>query len=103
MSKPAHTPAPWTLDTMDGAHHPRIYGADGTVIAEFGNAENWLNAKDRWVADAQIAVAAPDLYEALKDTTRMLRAVAMSTGLGDKQRARLAAADAVIAKAEGRQ
>lgn len=46
------TPGPWTVDPMPGPHHPRIESRHGELIAVFGNAERWIDAKDEWDANA---------------------------------------------------
>ena len=64
MPETKWTPGPYECDMMPGPHQPRIE-AGGKLIAVVGNAENWLDAKSEWEANAQLLTAALDLYEAL--------------------------------------
>ena len=65
MSETKWTPGPYTCDPMPGPHQPRIEG-NGKLIAVVGNAENWVEAKAEWEANAQLFTAAPDMYDALE-------------------------------------
>lgn len=61
LSQAIGTPKPWRAECTDVyARKPRIYGADGRLIAEVGNAEDPL---DRWNADAHDIVDAINTLE----------------------------------------
>ena len=63
MSEPKHTPGPWTSSLMD------YHSEDPTVIAISGSDNNVCEILDGSVEDADLALilAAPDMYEALKN------------------------------------
>lgn len=58
------TPGPWCFEAENGRAHPRVYGADNSLIAEVGNAN--LMRWEVWDHDARLIAAAPELMEALR-------------------------------------
>ena len=57
------TPGPWIAEIGNGIK-PRIYG-DGRLIAQVGNAEDFVLHWKRWEADARLIASAPDMLDAL--------------------------------------
>lgn len=62
--KMTHTTGPWCFEAENGRAHPRVYGADNSLIAEVGNAN--LMRWEVWDHDARLIAAAPDLASALR-------------------------------------
>lgn len=90
----AHTPGPWTLDTV----------ANGWMLVANGQ-DITAEAFDATEADARLIAAAPELLEALQSLTRALAEAGLDTMPGDTMAdVRTASEDALatIAKAEGR-
>ena len=74
--QPKWTPGPWqssaAAEELPYGVMPRIYSADGTLLAEVGNvrhisdASAWTLDQDAWEANAKLIAAAPDLAKALE-------------------------------------
>jgi len=56
---------PWSVEEPSGTQHPRIYSADGRLVAEIGNAENGLADFHRFNNDARLIVEAANGHTAL--------------------------------------
>ena len=100
-NKTQHTPGPWHSQRPHGSDIP-VWGVDeksrGCVALVNMSAERATEA----AANARLIAAAPEMYEALKALHACHRAFSGSdawTMLDDEARA---AAEATIAKAEGR-
>ena len=99
MGESKHTPGPWIyyadLPSTDPNWHIVTTTNKMRVLAnvhiEPGNEMDEANAR--------LIAAAPELYDALADTLRILEAVKLSAGLGPKQVARMDVAKAALAKA----
>ena len=70
------TPGPWqssaAAEQLPFGVMPRIYSADGTLLAEVGNL---TLDQDAWEANARLIAAAPDLARALLDARAELAAL----------------------------
>lgn len=58
------TPGPWCFEAENGRAHPRVYGADNSLVAEVGNAN--LMRWEAWDHDARLIAAAPEMLAALQ-------------------------------------
>ena len=104
-----HTPGPWVVDEMEAAQQPCIRTVEGTAIATAGNGEPWFRAKPKWVRDANLISAAPDMLDALEELLKRRGDFdddeyhALEDGGLECERARnaVAVARAAIAKARG--
>lgn len=104
-----YTPGPWVRDTSQGADWGWIRDAEGHMVAVCGIPEgedslaNRRNGTDPTEANANLIAAAPDLLAALKTMHAL-----MANGCGELARLpytwreEFEAAEAAIAKAEGR-
>lgn len=101
---PAHTPAPWSMDPLDG--QIRIFGGifPGAVRAVVEIADVWSieAGKEVQIANATLIAAAPDLLAALK---RLSFTAQTSGGVAGRDEELVEAIDVAtrtIAKAEGK-
>ena len=94
MSEPKFTPKPWKVYTAKAGHKVIGIGdANGEGITDSGFGV-WRGGSAEAEANAHLISAAPDLYEALRDLVR--------TGGDDHMPGYWEAAEAALAKAEGR-
>ena len=84
-------PGEWELIGRDMIRTKRTADGGGMVVAQF-----WTSPAPEHAA---LMATAPELYDALADTLRILEAVKLSAGLGPKQVARMDVAKAALAKA----
>jgi hypothetical protein len=82
MADKGHTELPFRFE-YDGTYRrkPRIYGADGRLVAECGNAED---DQERWEADAQFIVTAVNTYPAVEGLVKALEFI--SDHINDPER-----------------
>jgi len=92
MSKPSHTPGPWTA----AKHGPKLWQIDAANDAVATTAFCY---SQEVAANARLIAAAPDLYEALHNTLTLLRAFV--TRDDDIARVTLEQAEAALIKARG--
>jgi hypothetical protein len=88
------------VDEMEAAQQPCIRTVDGTAVATAGNGEPWFRAKPKWVRDANLIAAAPELLEALEALYRR-HSDTLDRVAGIDVADELIAARAAIAKARG--
>lgn len=87
-----HTPGPWVLDD-----HTVFGGPDEQSIAELCNRSG-----SSMTANGRLIAAAPELLATLKDVIAHLRSITLDPGDGEDDAPALTAAEALVAKAEGR-
>ena len=93
-----HTPGPWTWGKRKLAEAPvgTLYGKDGAVVCDFGDATQFYPSEGELpsAADARLIAAAPDLLETLQRARQVLHLTHRYDRLVDL-------CDAAIAKATG--
>lgn len=65
------TPGPWCFEAENGRAHPRVYGADNSLVAEVGNAN--LMRWEVWDHDARLIAAAPPMLAVLEMCRHVLK------------------------------
>lgn len=112
MGESKHTPGPWQVKNYYTERHIVIANVDGETFTDgtsscsydfvcdtYGDGDDDSRSMAVAIANARLIAAAPELYDALADTLRILEAVKLSAGLGPKQVARMDVAKAALAKA----
>jgi hypothetical protein len=100
----SHTPSPWTVSALDGQTiGPRrvlVSWTSGAEVPQLQAVARVFERTGETEANARLIAAAPELLAALRE---LVRAWDHTTyAVPDRMEAALTAADAVIAKAEGR-
>jgi hypothetical protein len=106
MDKPGYTPGPWIVtderamcrELWINVLHPDVGTVSLAAVRPGCDAANELGDTE---ANARLIAAAPEMFEALKDTLRILDAVRLSAGLGKGQVERMDRARAALSKATG--
>ena len=94
-----HSPAPWHLGIRLPGSSLFVYDAQGGEVADF---DRFTNQRDENLANARLAIAAPDLLAALEDAEFLLRKAGQLAGpMQDSFNRSAADARAAIAKAKG--
>lgn len=113
MSK--HTPGPWTVKKAPKSSNFAGYGFHITAlrkdyegreylatVAKTGGLPNDRDSEIETQANAALIAAAPDMYEALKALRDEINEMKYGKPFAGRPHAKMDAADAALAKAEGR-